>query len=89
MNIKKYWIKANKLIPSGNNFLSKNPSRFESNKWPIYFSKSKGCAVWDLNNKKYYDFSLMGVGTNTLGYNNLKVDNAVPWCPTFPLYFLP
>ena len=77
MNIKKYWIKANKLIPSGNNFLSKNPSRFNSNEWPIYFSKSKGCAVWDLNNKKYYDFSLMGVGTNTLGYNNPKVDNAV------------
>ena len=33
--------------------------------------------IWDLNNKKYYDFSLMGVGTNVLGYRNQKVDNAV------------
>ena len=77
MNIKNFWNKANKLIPGGNSFLSKNPSRFSSNKWPTYFSKSNGCIVWDLNNKKYYDFSLMGVGTNILGYNNKKVDSAV------------
>ena len=73
----KTWNKAKKIIPTGNNFLSKNPSRFKSNKWPIYFSKSKGCAVWDLNNKKYIDFSFMGVGTNILGYNNKKVDSQV------------
>ena len=23
--------------------------------WPSYFSKSKGCFVWDLENKKYID----------------------------------
>ncbi len=73
----KTWNKAKKIIPTGNNFLSKNPSRFKSNKWPIYFSKSKGCVVWDLNNKKYIDFSFMGVGTNILGYNNKKVDSQV------------
>ena len=31
----------------------------------------------DLDNKKYIDMSLMGVGTNILGYSNYKVDNAV------------
>ena len=71
----KLWNKAIKLIPSGNNFLSKNPSRFPNKKWPIYFSKSQGCEVWDLNNKKYIDFTYMGVGTNILGYNNKKINN--------------
>ncbi len=71
------WRKALKIIPSGNSFLSKNPVRFKSDKWPIYFSKAKGSAVWDLDGKKYHDFSLMGVGTNILGYSNKKVDQAV------------
>ena len=71
------WKKAVKIIPSGNSFLSKNPIRFESNKWPIYFSKAKGSSVWDLDRKKYHDFSLMGVGTNILGYSNTKVDKEV------------
>ncbi len=71
------WRKALKIIPSGNSFLSKNPVRFKSDKWPIYFSKAKGSTVWDLDGKKYHDFSLMGVGTNILGYSNKKVDQEV------------
>ena len=35
--------------------------------------KTKACYVWDLDNKKYTDMSLMGVGTNILGYSNYKV----------------
>ena len=54
---KSLWKKAIKIIPSGNSFLSKNPSRFKSNEWPTYFSKSKGSMIWDLNGKKYCDFS--------------------------------
>ena len=34
-----------------------------------YFSRAKGCNVWDLENKVYKDIFLMGVGTNTLGYS--------------------
>ena len=71
------WKIAKRIIPTGNSFLSKNPSRFHNSNWPIYFSKSKGCVVWDLNKKKYYDFSYMGVGTNILGYSDKYVDNAV------------
>ena len=74
---KSLWKKAIKIIPSGNSFLSKNPSRFKSNEWPTYFSKSKGSMIWDLNGKKYCDFSLMGVGTNILGYSNAKIDKEV------------
>ena len=78
MNInKKYWKRALKVIPSGNTFYSKNPNRFKISNWPTYFSKAEGCYVWDLNNKKYCDFSYMGVGTNILGYSNKKINKAV------------
>ena len=74
---KLHWQLAKKLIPTGNMFLSKNPSRFIDKIWPTYFYRSKGCEVWDLNKKKYFDMSLMAVGTNILGYGNKKVDNKV------------
>ena len=61
----KLWKRAKQIIPGGNMLLSKRPELFLPNKWPAYFSKSKGCNVWDLD-KKYIDISLMGVGTNTL-----------------------
>ncbi len=73
----KLWKEALKLIPGGNMLKSKNPDLFLPNKWPTYFSKTSGCYVWDLDNKKYIDMSLMGVGTNILGYSNKKVDDAV------------
>ena len=73
----KLWIKAKKLIPGGNMLLSKKPELFAPDVWPPYFTKTKGCHVWDLDKKKYIDFSLMGVGTNILGYSNSEVDSAV------------
>ena len=60
----KLWKRAKAIILGGNSLLSKNPNLFLPNKWPTYFSRSKGCKVWDLNNKQYTDMSLMGVGTN-------------------------
>ena len=39
--------------------------------------KKPKVVVWDLDGKKYYDLSLMGVGTNILGYSNSKIDRAV------------
>ena len=41
------------------------------------FSKTSGCSVWDLDGKHYYDYHLMGVGTNLLGYSHPEVDAAV------------
>ena len=73
----KLWRRANAIILGGNSLLSKNPNLFLPNKWPTYFSKSKGCKIWDLNNEIYTDMSLMGVGTNILGYCNREVDSAV------------
>ncbi len=73
----KLWRRAKQIIPGGNMLLSKRPELFLPNKWPAYFIKSKDCYVWDLDFKKYLDISLMGVGTNTLGYAHKGVDSAV------------
>ena len=74
---KKFWKRALKIIPGGNGLLSKRPERFLRDNWPIYFSKAKGIQIWDLNNKKFLDMSLMGVGTSTLGYANSFIDDKV------------
>jgi len=71
------YIKAKKLIPGGNMLLSKRPEMHLPEKWPAYFSKAKGCKVWDLDGKEYIDMSIMGIGTNTLGYGHKEVDRAV------------
>ena len=73
----KLWKRAKKVIPGGNMLFSKRPDLFLQNGWPSYFSKAKGIEVWDLDGKKFKDFSLMGVGTNILGYGNEIVDEAV------------
>lgn len=69
--------KAKTLIPGGTMLLSKRPEMFLPDKWPSYFSKAKGCEVWDLDGNKLIDMCIMGIGTNTLGYGNDEVDNAV------------
>lgn len=69
--------KAKTLIPGGTMLLSKRPEMFLPDLWPAYFSKSKGCKVWDLDGKELTDMSIMGIGTNTLGYGNDEVDAAV------------
>jgi glutamate-1-semialdehyde 2,1-aminomutase len=73
----KLWKRAKKIIPGGNMLLSKRPEMFLPNKWPAYFSKAKGCMVWDMDGNKYTDMSIMGIGTNILGYGNPEVDEVV------------
>jgi glutamate-1-semialdehyde 2,1-aminomutase len=71
------WIRAKEVIPGGNMLLSKRPEMFLPDKWPSYFSKSKGCKVTDLDQNEYLDMSIMGIGTNILGYGHPEVDEAV------------
>ena len=33
--------------------------------------QSKGCSVWNLDGKKFDDFSAMGIGTSSLGYSKI------------------
>ena len=73
----KLWKRAKRVIPGGNMLLSKNPEIFLPNNWPTYFSKAKGCSVWDMDSNQYLDLSIMAIGTNILGYGNQEVDEAV------------
>lgn len=73
----KLWKRARKVIPGGNMLLSKRAEMFLPDLWPAYFSKAKGCKVWDLDGRAYIDLSLMGIGTNILGYGHPEVDEAV------------
>ncbi len=73
----KLYKRAKRIIPGGNMLLSKRPEMFLPEKWPSYFSRSKGCKVWDLDGNEFIDTSLMGVGTNILGYGHPEVDEAV------------
>lgn len=73
----KLYKKAKKIIPGGTMLLSKRPEMFLPERWPAYFSKAKGCQVWDLDGNEFTDVSIMGIGTNTLGYGHEEVDNAV------------
>jgi glutamate-1-semialdehyde aminotransferase len=45
--------------------------------WPSYFSKAKGCRVWDLDGREFIDMSIMSVGACILGYADDEVDDAV------------
>ena len=71
------WKEAKKIIPGGTMLLSKNPDRFLINEWPSYYKKAKGCTIITVDNKKFYDLSVMGLGTNILGYANSYVNKKV------------
>ena len=73
----KLWKRAKQVIPGGNMLLSKRAEMFLPDQWPAYFSKAKGCKVWDLDGNEYIDMSIMGIGTNILGYGHPEVDAAV------------
>lgn len=73
----KLWRRATKVIPGGNMLLSKRSELFLPGQWPSYFDRAKECTVWDLDGKQYTDMSIMGIGTNILGYGNDEVDEAV------------
>ncbi len=68
------------LIPGGNSLLSKRREMFAPDQWPAYFENAKGIMVTDLDGNKYRDFSHFSVGTNTLGYGNKIVNEAVYSC---------
>lgn len=71
------WRRAKRVIPGGNMLLSKRAEMFLPDLWPAYFSRAKGCRVWDLDGRELIDFSIMGIGTNLLGYGHPEVDCAV------------
>lgn len=75
-NGQKLYHRAKEIIPGGTQLLSKRPEMWLPDQWPSYYSKAKGCEVWDLDGNHYYDMSIMGVGANVLGYAFDEVDEA-------------
>ena len=73
----KKWKYAETVIADGNMLLSKRPDYFLPYKWPTYYSKARGCSVWDLDGKRFDDFSAMGIGTSLLGYSNSVINKKV------------
>lgn len=71
------WRRAKRVIPGGNMLLSKRSEMFLPEKWPAYFSRAKGCRIWNLDCEELIDMSIMGIGTNLLGYGHPEVDAAV------------
>ena len=69
--------KAKTIIPGGTQLLSKRPELFAPDVWPAYYSKAKGCKVWDLDHREFIDMSIMAVGACILGYADDEVDAAV------------
>ena len=73
----KLYDRAKGIIPGGNQLLSKRPEMFLPGLWPSYYKKAKGIDVWDMDNNKYQDFSILGIGTCSLGYANKYINRAV------------
>lgn len=71
------YTEAKERIPGGVQLLSKRPEGFAANHWPAYHSKAKGCEVWDLDGKHYYDFTTNGIGACLLGFAYDPVVEAV------------
>ncbi len=76
-NGQKLWERAKTKIAGGNMLLSKRPELHCPEQWPPYYSKANGCWVWDLDENRLLDMSLMGVGTSILGYSYEPINMAV------------
>jgi glutamate-1-semialdehyde 2,1-aminomutase len=80
MGIKKglaFQQRAKNRIPGMTQLLSKRPDMFSSGVWPGYYRKAKGVEIWDLDENRYTDMSIAGIGANILGYADPDVDAAV------------
>src|SRR5262245_10010063 len=69
--------RAKERIPGGVQLLSKQPERFLPELWPAYYSRAKGCLVWDLDDRPLLDMSYSGIGACLLGYADDDVNAAV------------
>lgn len=74
------YVEAKKIIPGGGQLLSKRPEQFLPDYLPAYYSKAKGCYVWDLDGNKILDMSTMGIGSCIIGYADDDINAAVKDC---------
>ena len=76
-NPKKLQEYASKIIPGVSQLFGKRPELYlPGGRWPTYYSKAKGIEVWSIDNKKYLDFTMVGIGTSVLGYSDPTINKA-------------
>jgi glutamate-1-semialdehyde 2,1-aminomutase len=68
---------ARQRIPGGTQLLSKRPEMLAPEQWPAYFREARGCEIWDLDGRHFYDMSTNSVGACLLGYRDPDVTRAV------------
>jgi glutamate-1-semialdehyde 2,1-aminomutase len=69
--------KAKAIIPGGTQLLSKRPEMAAPDQWPAYFREARGCQVWDLDGRHYFDCGMHGIGAALLGFRDPDVTRAV------------
>ncbi len=69
--------RAKVYIPGGTQLLSKRPEMMAPDQWPAYFREARGCEVWDLDGRRYYDMATNGIGSCLLGFRDPDVTRAV------------
>ena len=68
---------AKNIIPGLSQLFGKRPDLYlPGGEWPTYYKKAKGIEVWGVDNKKYNDFTMVGVGTSVLGYCDPDINKA-------------
>lgn len=69
--------RARQLIPGATQLFGKRAELYLPDHWPAYYSKAKGCRIWDVDGNEYLDFTMCGIGTSVLGYADPDVEKAV------------
>ena len=69
--------RAKERIPGGVQLLSKQPERYLPELWPAYYSRARGCEVWDLDGRRFIDMCYSGIGACLLGFADPDVNAAV------------
>lgn len=70
------WSRAKQSVSCGTGLLSKRSQVFDPVEWPSYYSRCGGAEVWDMNGRRFTDFT-GGVGAILLGYADEDVNAAV------------
>jgi glutamate-1-semialdehyde 2,1-aminomutase/spore coat polysaccharide biosynthesis protein SpsF len=68
--------KAQSLIPSATQTLSKGPTQYVQGVAPVFLARAKGSHVWDVDGNEYIDYP-MALGPIILGHAYPPVDQAV------------
>lgn len=74
---RQFYRHARQRIPGGSQLLSKRPEMFAPEQWPAYFRQARGCEVWDLDGRHFYDMSINAAGACLLGFRDPDVTAAV------------